>query len=75
MNACELTEGIIIDFKKFIFKCDNDDCKSNTDKVCCVCCKSHNECYEKGITCSFLDIERTPEFCDELYLKRISEVK
>jgi hypothetical protein len=59
-----------IDFSKFLFKCDIDDCGKNVDHVCCVSCGLFDYCNENGYVCTYLDEHNNnPEDCPELYLK------
>lgn len=56
-----------IDASKLIPKCDIDDCGQNTDHVCCIACKSFNECIQKNWICSHLDNDYDPTRCMNLY--------
>ena len=33
-----------IDYSKFIFKCNNDDCVDNEEELCCVSCDLFDKC-------------------------------
>jgi len=57
-----------IDYSKFIFKCDNEDCSRNEEHLCCVSCDLFKECKKDGYTCVYLDKHNSPEDCKELYL-------
>ena len=61
-----------IDYSKFLFKCENDDCLINKDSGrCCVSCELFKECSQKEKICIYLDEHNNnPEDCPELYLKK-----
>ena len=59
-----------IDYSKFIFKCDNEDCDTNEKHLCCVSCDLFEKCKKEGYTCVYLDENYSPENCKELYLKK-----
>ena len=58
-----------IDYSKFIFKCNNDDCVDNEEGLCCVSCDLFDKCLKKQRVCIYLDEHNNnPEDCPELYL-------
>jgi len=61
---------IKIDYSKFVFKCDNEDCERNEEHLCCVSCGLFKKCKKDGYACVYLDEHDSPENCKELYLKK-----
>jgi len=59
-----------INLSNFILKCDNNDCGQNEEHVCCVSCKSFNECIQKDWICLNLENGDDPSECSRLYLRK-----
>lgn len=60
---------IKIDFLKFRLKCRGNDCKENTENLCCIACDKYEECLRKDWGCIYLD-NGLVENCPDFYLEK-----